>query len=109
MTKKQVRKVEHFEQIAIDETDKLLKLGPDGPKEADRLEAAEAVLTKVMFFHESARDGERRRGKKWEPLKVQVYDKLTEVRLARLRQAGLDKEWTEQEAPFKRGAELAQN
>src|SRR5438874_2225921 len=41
IAKKQVRKVDHFEQIALEETDKLLKLGADGPKEADRLEAAE--------------------------------------------------------------------
>lgn len=106
MAKSRVRKIDHFEQVAIEETDKLLKLGADGPKAADRLEAAEAVLTKVMFFHESAREQERRKGKSWEPLKVQVYDKLTEVRIARLRQAGLDRDWTKQNALFKRAAEL---
>jgi len=98
VTARQVRTIQPFEQIAVDAVEQFLKpvpppVPPDAAKAADKLAAAERVLTAVLFFHESAREKNARRGKNWEPLKASVYDKLTEVRVARVRQAAADKDW----------------
>ena len=50
-------------------------------------------LTAVMFFHDSARDQNRRRGKNWDEVKTEVYDRLTAVRVDRVKQAAADKDF----------------
>ena len=94
---RQVRSIVPFEQIAVEEVDKFLKptvpAVADGPSAAEKLAAAERVLTAVLFFHDSAREKNVRRGKNWEPIKTAVYDKLTAVRVARVQQTAADKDW----------------
>jgi len=86
-----------FEQIAVEEVEKFLKpvqpAPPDAPSAADKLAASERVLTAVLFFHDSAREKNIRRGKNWEPIKTTLYDKLTAVRVARVQQTSADKDW----------------
>jgi ABC-type transport system substrate-binding protein len=91
-----VRHIDPFEQLAIDATVAFLKPTPPGPgvpTPSEKLSAAERLLTAVMFFHDSAREQNRRRGKNWEPIKTALYDKLTEVRIARVQQVAADKDW----------------
>lgn len=95
-----VRGVVPFERYAVSETDKFLAPLPAGtpatpapPPAAEKLAAAEAVLARVLFFHDRARDQNTRRGKPWDDVKTELYGKLTEVRVERVRQAGLDRDW----------------
>jgi ABC-type transport system substrate-binding protein len=95
MRRQSVRDILPFERIAVEQTAEFLKpaAGPGGPKPGDKLAAAERVLTAVMFFHDSARDQNRRRGKNWDPVKDEVYAKLTEVRVERVKLVAAGKDW----------------
>lgn len=95
VTLKTVREVEYFENIVVAEADKLLARPPAAglPPLADRLAAAEKALVSAYFFHDSARERNRRRGKSWEPIKQALYAKLAEVRVGRLTAAGEAREW----------------
>jgi peptide/nickel transport system substrate-binding protein len=90
-----VRDIQPFERIAVERTAEFLKPAsrPGGPRPADKLAAAERTLTAVLFFHDSARDQNRRRGKNWDEVKAEVYGKLTEVRVDRVRQAAADRDF----------------
>ncbi|HVK16815.1 MAG TPA: ABC transporter substrate-binding protein [Fimbriiglobus sp.] len=90
-----VRDIQPFERIALEKTAAFLKPATEtgGPKPAEKLAAAERVLTAVMFFHDSARDQNRRRGKNWDEVKTEVYDRLTAVRVDRVKQAAADKDF----------------
>jgi ABC-type transport system substrate-binding protein len=95
MQRRNVRDIQPFERIALEKTAAFLKPATEagGPKPADKLAAAERVLTAVMFFHDSARDQKHRRGKSWDAVKAEVYDRLTAVRIDRIRQAATDKDF----------------
>jgi ABC-type transport system substrate-binding protein len=89
--------VDAFEKLALDAA--ALLLGQDRNKPAPallpgvRMEAAERLLREVLFFHDTARSTNRRRGKSWDKLKAQLDAKLAEVRVQLVRQAGADKDW----------------
>jgi ABC-type transport system substrate-binding protein len=110
--RKTVRRIEHFESIVLKDVDLLLNPEPGTrPPEnpippADQLAAAERVLTAVMFFHESARERNKRRGKSWDSVKAEIYEKLTAIRLDRIRQVGKDRDWATLNALTKRLIEL---
>lgn len=89
---KSVRRLESFEQIAVSEVHRLLA-EPDGPPAAVRLAACELVLARVLLFHGTARDQNRRRGEVWAPVAAALQTRLSEVRLARVRQAVEDRDW----------------
>lgn len=94
LTPKDIKSITHFEPLVLTETDRLLKdTSADAPPESARLEAAERVLTATLFFHDSAVDGGRRRGKSWEPFKVGIVDRLMEVRLAMVKRTVESKKW----------------
>ena len=77
LTLKKVRGIEHFEAIAVEEVLKLLALkGGDTPPLRERLEAAEKVLVAAYFFHDSAREQNKRRGKSWDAVRAAVTDRL---------------------------------
>lgn len=90
------RKLEPFEKVAVAEVEKLLspdtKPAIDVPLSA-KLTAAELVLSEVLLFHDRAREQEKRKGKSWDPLKAAVNDKLTEVRVSRVKQAAAEQDW----------------
>ena len=93
-----VRRVEPFERFALTEVEALLQppmagAPADTIPRGEKLAAAEAVLTRVLFFHDSAREQEKRRGKAWDYLKGEIYTQLTTVRSARLQQATADRDW----------------
>ena len=90
------RKLDPFEKVAVAEVEKLLS--PDTKPAADaplpaKLAAAELVLSEVLLFHDRAREQEKRKGKSWDALKAAVNDKLTEVRVSRVKQAAADRDW----------------
>jgi ABC-type transport system substrate-binding protein len=90
-----VRDIQPFERIALEKTAAFLKPATEtgGPKPADKLDAAERVLTAVMFFHGAARDQNRRRGKSWDEVRDEVRDRLTAVRVDRVEQAAADRDF----------------
>lgn len=93
-----VRSLDHFEKLAIDAVDRLLNPSPkvdpaDVAPLPDRLAAAERVLTQVAFFHESAVEQGKRRGKSWEPIRGELAAKLTEVRLKTVTAAAEANQW----------------
>ncbi len=108
VTLKAVRQVEHFENLVIAEADRLLALPPAAglPPLGERLAAAEKALVSAYFFHDSAREQNRRRGKSWEPVKQALYAKLAEVRVGRLAAAGEAREWAKLNDLSTRYAEL---
>ncbi|MGL6075504.1 MAG: ABC transporter substrate-binding protein [Fimbriiglobus sp.] len=101
VAKKNVRELECFENYSLEQVRRFIELPPSPPtvaedqrlSKADRLAAGEKVLIAVYFFHDSAREQNRRRGKNWEPIKVALYDKLAEVRLARVNHAASLRDW----------------
>jgi ABC-type transport system substrate-binding protein len=91
---KDVRSIIHFEPFVLSETEKLLtSTATDYPPMSDRWVAAERVLSATLFFHDSALESGIRRGASWEPFKTGIVDKLTEVRLAVVRQAAESQQW----------------
>lgn len=93
-----VRQLDHFEKMALDAVDRLLNPSPkvdpaDVAPLADRLTAAERVLTQVAFFHESAVEQGKRKGKSWEPIRAELAAKLTDVRLRIVTAAADANQW----------------
>lgn len=112
MTVKTTVRILPFEQIVIEAVTDLLKpspFDPKGPKPADKLAAAERALTAVMFFHESAREQNRRRGKSWDKVKADIYEKLTGVRVDQIKQAATDQDWAKVRALAARMTALYRN
>ena len=95
--RRQVRRVEPFEQLALEEVDRFLRPpvanAPDPGPVPDRLTAAERVLSSVLLFHDRAREADRRKGRSWDPLKADLDRRLLEVRMTRLRQAVAARDW----------------
>lgn len=87
-----VRRFEPFERIALAETDELLA-ADSGASRSARLMAAELVLSRVLLFHGSARDQNRRRGDVWQSYADDLGSRLTAIRLDRVKQAAADRDW----------------
>jgi peptide/nickel transport system substrate-binding protein len=86
-----VRKVEHYEQLALRKVNEFLDRGP--LPRLDKLEAAANVLEAVIHYHEVARKERDRDGNVWDgPLK-ELEGKLRSVRLERLVVLTDTKEW----------------
>ncbi|MEO2089099.1 MAG: hypothetical protein ABGY75_06335, partial [Gemmataceae bacterium] len=91
---KDVRSVTHFEQLVLQETDRLLKQDDaSAPPKAAKLAAVEVALSAALAFHEAAADGGRRRGANWEPFKSGIADRLTDARLTMVQAAVEAKQW----------------
>lgn len=91
---KDVRSVTHFEQLVLQETDRLLKVDDaSAPPKAAKLAAIELALSAALAFHEAAADGGRRRGANWEPFKSGIADRLTDARLTMVQSAVEGKQW----------------
>lgn len=98
LTRQQVSLVEPFERIAAAEAARVTNPGYTGwgkppPSRAEILAAAETVLSEVLLFHDKARELGKRRDRGWDSVKAEVNDRLTEVRLARVKQAVADRNW----------------
>ena len=111
----QVRSLIAFENYALDETERFLAPASNPAAAAaqaataDRYAAAEKLLTAVYFFHDAAREQNRRRGKSWDGPKAAIYDKLANVRIERLRLAGAARDWPRLKDMSGRYAELYRN
>lgn len=92
-----VRALDHFEQLALEAVGLLLTVPKGDPAEGiplpERLAAAERLLAQVSFFHESAFEQGRRKGKGWEPIRAELGAKLAEVRVRLLEAAADARDW----------------
>jgi ABC-type transport system substrate-binding protein len=94
------KKIDHFEDLVAADVELLTDLTP-GLREnpfvqadpADRLAAAERLLAAALWFHDGARDQNKRRGKGWEPTRVKLADRLADARVRRLKLAAERKDW----------------
>lgn len=97
VAKNKVLGIDPFEKLALEAAGQLLGTSPNKPAPplppGVRLEAAERLLREVLFFHDTARGSNRRRGKSWDKLKGQLDAELARVRVQLVRQAGADKDW----------------
>ena len=93
-----VRALDHFEPLALTAVEQLLNPSKEtSPADIaplpDRLIAAERLLTQVSFFHESAVEQGKRRGKGWEPIRAELGAKLADVRVKLVEAAAEAKDW----------------
>jgi ABC-type transport system substrate-binding protein len=82
-----IRNVEYFESLVLQEADSLLKQKSDALTPFDRYSAAEKLLAAALRFHEYARDRNIRRGKGWDDTRTTLTERLRSVRLQFLRAA----------------------
>lgn len=96
-----LRRVDAFEDLAVEEAKTLadppkvqdpLKLS-EAPA-AERLAAAETLLSSVWLMHETIWADNKRKGKGWTEVKEKLKRSLDDTRLARLKQAVVEKDWT---------------
>ncbi|HJZ55179.1 MAG TPA: ABC transporter substrate-binding protein [Gemmataceae bacterium] len=97
---KDIRKIDHFEELVLAEVERLLKqkplgndAGPEGLTASDQIAAAEKLLAATLRFHDYARDHDLRRGKGWEPVRKGLTERLREVRLKQLQVAVGANDW----------------
>ncbi|WP_168219284.1 ABC transporter substrate-binding protein [Limnoglobus roseus] len=96
MESTKVRKIEHYEELIVEEAERLVNaklLEPPGVERKDRVEAAEQLLAGALLFHDAARDQSKRKGIGWEQVRAKVADTLSAVRLTRLKLASERKDW----------------
>ncbi len=95
-----LRTVDCFEDIAMNEAKTLA----DPPKVQDptklseapageRLAAAETLLSSVWLTHQTIWSDNKRKGKGWNEVNEKLQRALSDTRLARMKQAVLDKDW----------------
>jgi hypothetical protein len=95
-----VRKIDHYEAVALAEVDQVLKFkplgtdtGPEGLTALDQLAAAETVLAAVIRFHDYGKDHKLREGKVWESFRPPLVTRLREVRLRQLKSVAATSDW----------------
>ena len=98
LTRQQVYRIDPFERVAVQDVVRWTNPGftwenKPAPSRGEILAAGEAVLADVLLFHDRARELGKRKEKPWDKVKAEVNDKLTEVRLARVKQAVADRDW----------------
>lgn len=91
-----VRRFQHFEELIVEEAEKLLDsrvTEPKGVEMKDRVEAAEQLLAGALYFHDTARDQGKRKGLGWDQVRAKVVLDLATTRLARLKLGAERKDW----------------
>src|SRR5262249_28220902 len=105
-----IQGVEHYEQFAVSQVNKLLdpprskERAPDPKKALEMLQAAEKALSFVVRFHESARERKLRSGNEWNEVEKQLRNKLREVQLGQVGKLADAKDW---EGAFTLAVQLA--
>lgn len=91
----EVRQIEHFEELAVAEADKLLRdqTTAAGVTADARAAAAERILAGAVRYHDYARANKGRDGKLWDPVKAPLVAKLKDARVARLQRAVAAQDW----------------
>jgi peptide/nickel transport system substrate-binding protein len=102
VTAKQIDHVDHYEQVAINEAEKLLQ---GGVPKAESLPALHRGLAAVLRFHESAWEQGLREGEGWEDLKTALSDELVKVRIERMNALADEGKW---DAALELGSQLAE-
>jgi ABC-type transport system substrate-binding protein len=94
------RKIDFYEEMVLKDVEPLADLTPglrQNPyANADpgaRLAAAERLLAAAVYFHDGARDQNKRRGKGWEEVKQKLDKQLAAIRVKRIKLAAERKEW----------------
>lgn len=88
-----LRRVVHFEVMALEEVEQLLKNKQEGVSELDRLTVAEQILAHVVRYHQSARERGERKGEEWTPVEANLRHQLLEVLLRQLPELIQAKNW----------------
>jgi peptide/nickel transport system substrate-binding protein len=91
-----VRRFLHFEELIVEESEKLMDsrvTEPRGVDMSDRVDAAEKLLAGALYFHDTARDQSKRKGIGWEQVRAKLVEMLANTRLARLNLAAERKDW----------------
>ena len=91
----EVKQIEHFEDLAVAEADKLLKdqATAGGATPDLRATAAERLLAGALRYHDYARDKGQRAGKGWDAARPPLVEKLKDARLVRLQRAVAGQDW----------------
>lgn len=90
------RRFHHFEELIVEEAEKLLDTRvaePKGVERKDRVDAAEKLLAGALFFHDTARDQSKRKGIGWEQVRAKVAEVLATARLTKLTLGAERKDW----------------
>ncbi len=95
LTAKQIKAVDHYEAIAVRETERFFERVKDAA-DLPRLEAlqhGERALAEVLRYHQAALLNRQRGGPNWNTLEKALRDKLRGVRLNQLRTLAEAREW----------------
>jgi ABC-type oligopeptide transport system substrate-binding subunit len=95
LTPAEVKLIEHYEESALAEADKLLKdtTSGGGVTPDARALAAEKLLAAALRFHDYAREKGLRRGKAWDPVRASLDARLKDARVRRLQRAVAAQDW----------------
>lgn len=95
MAKAEVKRIEHFEELALTEADLWLKRagGPDNGPPPEYVAAAEKLLAAALRYHDYAKANNLRTGKQWDEVRRPLHEKLKEARIRDLRQATAAGNW----------------
>ncbi|HEX4611743.1 MAG TPA: ABC transporter substrate-binding protein, partial [Urbifossiella sp.] len=94
LTKAEVKRIEHFEDLALAEAEAWLKKsGPDGMTPPEFLGVSEKLLAAALRFHDYAKANNQRTGKAWDDVRRPLDEKLKDVRVRELRAAAAAGEW----------------
>jgi peptide/nickel transport system substrate-binding protein len=93
VAKTEVRRIEHFEEMAQAEAEIWLrKSGKDEPP-IEQLAAAEKLLAATLRFHDATKAPDRRSGKAWDEVRKAHVERLKDARLRELRAAAKAGNW----------------
>lgn len=95
VAKSEVKRIDHFEELALTEADLWLKKtgGPDGGAPPEFVTGAERLLAAALRYHDFARANNHRTGKAWDAVHRPLVEKLKEARVRELRQAAAAGDW----------------
>jgi ABC-type oligopeptide transport system substrate-binding subunit len=95
VAKAEVKRIDHFEELAVIEADLWLKRagGPDNGPPPEYVAAAERLLAAALRYHDFAKANNLRTGKQWDDVRRPLFEKLKEARVRELRQATAAGEW----------------
>ncbi|MBX9579849.1 MAG: hypothetical protein K2X87_06030 [Gemmataceae bacterium] len=91
----EVKQIDHYEDLAAAEADRLLKdtSAAGGVTPDARAAAAERLLAAALRFHDYAKGKGLRQGKGWEQTRGPLADRLKDARLRRLQRAVAAQDW----------------
>lgn len=90
VAKSEVKRIEHFEELALAEAEAWLKPATAPP---EQVVAAEKLLSATLRYHDYARANNQRTGRAWDEVRRPLVEKLKEARVRELRAAAAAADW----------------